>query len=276
MIDFRGLRRTISFGAASAVSMAALLTSLALVRDTTGHDWYAASKLVLTEAMLAVGFDASKPTEYRAADGSIRRVTRLRFAYTVEAWRARSHILSTIEDNGVLGASAGFTGAVLLRVLSSAARRGRRGRAPAAMAQPAYRDRRFAGRDDPGFAQILSRHADGGARVGLLVAPVEVDRMAGAFKRAGLAGLPPAATPGESATKGTSPQRLPHPQSAGRETDTESAKPAESANPEPGSARNSPGQSTESSHEHGTGRDGETAAQERQGHPGPDDDGDWV
>ncbi|MCY4480335.1 MAG: hypothetical protein OXB97_10605, partial [Rhodospirillales bacterium] len=44
------------FTAVCTVAMPVLLTGLALVRDTTGHDWYAARKLTATQAMLAIGF----------------------------------------------------------------------------------------------------------------------------------------------------------------------------------------------------------------------------
>ena len=149
MIVLRGLRRMLLFGVAGAVPMAILLPGLALVRDTTGHDGCAAGKLVVTEAMIAVGFDPWTPTERRAADGSIRRVTRLRFAYAVEAWQARSHILSTIPDNALLGAGAGFAGAALLAILSAAASGGRRERMSASAATvTAPRHARQAGRGE--------------------------------------------------------------------------------------------------------------------------------
>ncbi|MDE0361558.1 MAG: hypothetical protein OXI74_10355 [Rhodospirillaceae bacterium] len=44
MIAFHGLRRTILLGVAGAVSTAVLLPGLALMRDTTGHDWYVAGR----------------------------------------------------------------------------------------------------------------------------------------------------------------------------------------------------------------------------------------
>ena len=43
--------------------MAALLPCMALVRDTTAHDWYAARKLTLTQFLVGVGFDRYKPTQ---------------------------------------------------------------------------------------------------------------------------------------------------------------------------------------------------------------------
>jgi len=167
MIVFDGLRRTILLGLAGAASIAILLPGIALLRDTTGHDWYAAGKLVVTETMIAVGFDPSALTEYRAADGSIRSVTRFRLAHTVEAWIARSRILSTIADNALLGAGAGFGGAVLLAILSTVTRGGRHERMSGAVVEPMPRERGFTSHTGPGIVEVLS-HAGSGERVALL------------------------------------------------------------------------------------------------------------
>ena len=56
--------------AAGAVAVALLWPCVALVRGTTAHDWYAAVKLTVTEAMIAVGFNSFEPTRYRAPDGT--------------------------------------------------------------------------------------------------------------------------------------------------------------------------------------------------------------
>ena len=48
--------------AAGAVAVALLWPCVALVRGTTAHDWYAAVKLTVTEAMIAVGFNSFEPT----------------------------------------------------------------------------------------------------------------------------------------------------------------------------------------------------------------------
>ena len=64
------MRRTVLFVAAGAVAMAMLLPCLALVRDTTAHEWYAARKLTVVQVMLGVGFDPYKAMVYRTSDGA--------------------------------------------------------------------------------------------------------------------------------------------------------------------------------------------------------------
>ena len=56
--------------------MALLWPCVALVRGTTADDWYAAVKLTVTEAMIAVGFNSFEPTRYRAPDGTSFPITR--------------------------------------------------------------------------------------------------------------------------------------------------------------------------------------------------------
>ena len=108
MIDFDRLRRALALGALGAVSMALLLPSLASLRYTDGHDWYAARRVSVAQALIAVGFDEHAATDYRLADG--RSVTWLRdgVATYPEALRSRRLILAVIGDNAVLGACAGF------------------------------------------------------------------------------------------------------------------------------------------------------------------------
>ena len=108
MIAFERLRRALALGMLGAVAMALLLLSLALLRYTDGHDWYAARKVTVAQALIAVGFDEHASTKYRLADG--RTVTWLRdgVATYPEALRSRRLILSVIGDNAVLGAGAGF------------------------------------------------------------------------------------------------------------------------------------------------------------------------
>ena len=62
--------------AAGAVAVALLWPCVALVRGTTADDWYAAVKLTVTEAMIAVGFNSFEPTRYRAPDGTSFPITR--------------------------------------------------------------------------------------------------------------------------------------------------------------------------------------------------------
>ena len=49
--------------------MAVLVAGLALALGTTGHDWYAAWKFTLVEAMLTAGFSDYGVVEYRTAAG---------------------------------------------------------------------------------------------------------------------------------------------------------------------------------------------------------------
>ena len=53
-----------------AAGMAVLVAGIALALGTTGHDWYAAWKLTLVEAMLGVGFSDYGLVDYRTADGA--------------------------------------------------------------------------------------------------------------------------------------------------------------------------------------------------------------
>ena len=108
MIDLDRLRRALVMGALGAVLMAMLLPPLALLRHTDGHDWYAARKVTVTQALIAVGFDERVTTKYRLADG--RTVTWLRdgVATYPRARESRRLILAVIGDNAVLGACAGF------------------------------------------------------------------------------------------------------------------------------------------------------------------------
>ena len=108
MIDFGRLRRALMLGALGAAAMALLLPSLALLRYTDAHDWYAARKVTVAQALIAVGFDEHTTADYRLADG--RTVTWLRdgVATYPRARESRRLILTVIGDNAVLGACAGF------------------------------------------------------------------------------------------------------------------------------------------------------------------------
>ena len=109
--------RALLVGAVGVVSMVLLACGIALVRDTTGHDWYAAGKLTITELLIWVGFDEGAPTEYRTADGAILTVTRDDLIYTGEALLARDWLLRTAASAAELGAWCGFGGALLCLAL---------------------------------------------------------------------------------------------------------------------------------------------------------------
>ena len=147
MIDFDRLRRALMLGALGAAALALLLPSLALLRYTDGHDWYAARKASVAQALIAVGFDEYAATEYRLADG--RTVTWLRdgVATYPEALRSRSLILAIIGDNALLGACAGFAVLFALSGLLNLARQ-----EPAGMSRAPMRGH-SAGERRPGFIE---------------------------------------------------------------------------------------------------------------------------
>ena len=122
MIDLDRLRRALVLGALGAAAMALLLPSLALTRYTTAHDWYAARKVSVAQALIFVGFDERASTKYRLADG--RTVTWLRdgVATYPAALRSRRHILAVIGDNILLGAISGFVAVLALSGLLNLAR----------------------------------------------------------------------------------------------------------------------------------------------------------
>ncbi len=166
--------------------MAVLVTATALVLGTTGHEWYAAWKLTLVEAMLGVGFDQYGTVEYRTAEGATVTVERYRLAYAmVEPWRARDHILSLIADRGVLGAWTGLAVCVPWLGVRAAMFSRRFGSGRGAVVEPAPRTGPgFAGRmqdpdswSDGELIGALVRRS-GGFGV-LLVPAAEVERLAG-------------------------------------------------------------------------------------------------
>ena len=153
MIDLDRLRRALVLGALGAAAMALLLPSLALTRYTTAHDWYAARKVSVAQALIFVGFDERASTKYRLADG--RTVTWLRdgVATYPAALRSRSLILAVIGDNILLGACAGFVVVFTLSGLLNLARYepARMARAPAR--RPSAAERR------PGFIEGVPPYA---------------------------------------------------------------------------------------------------------------------
>ena len=122
MIDFERLRRALVLGALGAVSMALLLPPLALMRYTGAHDWYAARKASVAQALIAVGFDEHALTDYRLADGTAVTWLRDGVATYPRALESRSLILTVIGDNVVLGACAGFAVLFVLSGLLNLAR----------------------------------------------------------------------------------------------------------------------------------------------------------
>jgi len=153
MIDFDRLRRALVLGALGAVSMALLLPPLALLRHTDAHDWYAARKVSVAQALIFAGFDERAATGYRLADGRTVTWNREGVATWPEALRSRGHILAVIGDNILLGGCAGFVAVFALSGLLNLA-----GREAAGVPEAAAR-RSSAGERRPGFIEDLPPYA---------------------------------------------------------------------------------------------------------------------
>lgn len=116
------LRRMLGFDLLGVTAMAALAPGIALMRTTTGHDWYAAGKLTAVDAALAVGFDRNaRVVEYRSRNGRVERRSRDSMYWNGEALVARELILETALQYALLG--TGIGGAVLLTTMLGAAGR---------------------------------------------------------------------------------------------------------------------------------------------------------
>ena len=175
------LRRTVLFVAAGAVAMAVLLPCLALVRDTTAHDWYAARKLTVAQVMLGVGLDPYKAMVYRTPDGATMRIHRFAFVVYGEPIRARALILTTAGDHAVLGAIASAIGAALCVVVLVGARRLRRYRSgvPATAAVPGLAAHRGTW---TGFGDIAGVSRGDGSMTGLVVvSPAQIEGRVNAY-----------------------------------------------------------------------------------------------
>ena len=95
MFNLHFLRQLFAFSAIGAVAMAILAGAIALVRDTTDHDWYATGKLSLTEILIRIGFDERAETQYRTSDGEILTLTRHDLMFNGNALLARDWIFFT-------------------------------------------------------------------------------------------------------------------------------------------------------------------------------------
>ena len=169
MIDFERLRRALALGALGAAAMALVLPPLAAWRYTDAHHWYAARKVTVAQALIAVGFDEQASTEYRLADG--RTVTWLRegVATYPRARESRRLILAVIGDNALMGACAGFVVLFTLTGLLNLARR-----EPAGISRTPARGH-SAGERRPGFVEDVPpyepRVPAGATPVAVLPAP---------------------------------------------------------------------------------------------------------
>ena len=220
-----------------AAVMAVLVAGVALALGTTGHDWYAAWKFTMVEAMLTIGFDDYGLVEYRTADGETITVERYRFAYVLpEAWLARRQIFSLAADRAALGACIGLALFGMWLVARMVLRLRQRVSGRGAVVEPAPRVRPgYAGRmrqpDDWSDGELIGALARRSGRLGvLLVSTDEVERLAGVGGDAiGSSAMPPDSLP-PARKLGLSP-----PQSA--EQADEAAVPAKPAPVDPGSRR---------------------------------------
>ena len=217
-----------------AAGMAVLVAGIALALGTTGHDWYAAWKFTMVEAMLGVGFDDYGLVEYRTADGETISVERYRFAYVMpEAWLARRQMFSLAADRALLGACIGLALFGLWLVVRMALRLRQLESGRGTVVEPAPRVRPgYAGRmrqpDDWSDGELIAALARRCGRLGvLLVSTDEVERLAGV----GDATLP-SATPRDSLPPARTPAL---PASASAEPADEAAVPAKPAPADSGS-----------------------------------------
>ena len=220
-----------------AAVMAVLVAGVALALGTTGHDWYAAWKFTMVEAMLTIGFDDYGLVEYRTAAGETISVERYRLANVMhEAWLARRQIFSLAADRALLGACIGLAlfGMWLVARMALRLRQLEGGRG--AVVEPAPRVRPgYAGRmrqpDDWYDSELIAALARRSGRLGvLLVSTDEVERLAGGGGDA----TRPSATLRDSLPPAQTPALPP---SASAEPADEAAVPAKPAPADPGSRR---------------------------------------
>lgn len=217
-----------------AAGMAVLVAGIALALGTTGHDWYAAWKFTMVEAMLGVGFDDYGLVEYRTADGKTISVERYNLAYVMdEAWLARRQMFSLAANRAVLGACIGLALFGMWLVVRMALRLRQLESGRGAVVEPAPRVRPgYAGRmhrpDDWTDSELIAALARRSGRLGvLLVSTDEVERLA----EVGDATLP-SATLRDSLPPAQTPALPP---SASAEPADKAAVPAKPAPSDPGS-----------------------------------------
>ena len=223
MPDFGRWLSALAWAATFVSGMAVLVAGIALALGTTGHDWHAAWKLTLTEAMLGVGFSDYGLIEYGTANGETMRVERYRLAYVMdEAWLARRRILSLAANHAVMGACAGLALSGIWFVVRMALRLRRLENGRATVIEPAPRPwpghaSRMRHPDDWSDGELIAALARRSGRLGvLLVSPEEIGRLSGdEGADAGHAATPRHLLPSARASGLPSPERAkPHPEAA--------------------------------------------------------------
>ena len=200
MSDLRRFGRMFKYGVLGIAAMTVLSPGVALLRGTTGHDWYAATKLTAVEAAIAVGFDGFAPVvDYRRRDGRVERISRYDLYFKGEALGARAHIMMTARDYALLG--AGIGGAMFLLILLGAVGEARRSRR-VAVVEPKPVAYPWRPRSGPGAAwgaaeRLAGRLGSSRARVALVVvSEAEFDDLTERDRVVDLVELPPAAGSG--------------------------------------------------------------------------------
>ena len=258
MPDFGRWLSALAWAATFVSGMAVLVAGIALALGTTGHDWHAAWKLTLTEAMLGVGFSDYGLVEYGTANGETMRVERYRLAYVMdEAWLARRRILSLAANHAVMGACAGLALSGIWFVVRMALRLRRLENGRATVIEPAPRPwhghaSRVRRPDDWSDGELIAALARRSGRLGvLLVSPEEIGPQSGDVG-------------GTAARPVTQPESLPPTQAPGLPW-PEHAEPAPKAPAPANPAPAEPGSRPDTDMPEGTGGDGATARSREPG-----------
>lgn len=125
--------RTLLLTAVFVVSLSVLACAVGLVRDTTGHDWYASAKLSWAEILLGLNFDLHAPVTYRTGKGEEVTLARGDLIFSGEALVARNHLVRTAKRSAEIGAWCGLGGALMCLVLLGLQRVERGGRPESSM-----------------------------------------------------------------------------------------------------------------------------------------------
>ena len=133
------------YGLASALLVAVLCVVVMLARDVSKYEWYAATKLTVTQLMIKVGFNEFARIEYRLKDGTFDSTSRISYTFDLDARWARRDILELIQEGVVWGGLYGFGGALACLLLTRWPRHDRRFREFAGL------DARFRQVPRPGF-----------------------------------------------------------------------------------------------------------------------------
>ena len=119
-------RFRILYGLASALLLAVFCVVVTLARDVSEYEWYAATKLTVTELMIKVGFNEFAWIEYRRGDGTVDSMSRIAYTFDLDARWARRDILELVRKAFLSGGLYGFGGASACLLLTRWPRHDRR------------------------------------------------------------------------------------------------------------------------------------------------------